>query len=187
MKRLYLHGFLKEKYGEWFELDVANPAEAVRALAVQLPGFERDIENNNWHVVRGPLEKMDADDDEKLTLALGKETEIHLLPALTGAKSGWVSVIVGAVLIVAGFVTQQYWAVGMGVGMAVGGIIQMTTKLPSGISASSQETADQRPSFLFSGPTNTSTQGLAVPRGYGRAIIGSIVVSATLYAEELAL
>jgi predicted phage tail protein len=83
--------------------------------------------------------------------------------------------------------TGQMWAVGMGIGMAVGGIIQMTTKMPAGVSAASQESADQRPSFLFSGPTNTSSQGLAVPRGYGRAIIGSIVISATLYAEELAL
>lgn len=96
--------------------------------------------------------------------------------------------VVGIVLFVAGFfVGGSTWGPAMmalGAGMAVGGIIAMTTKMPSA-DVSAQERAEDRASFLFNGPTNTSSQGIAVPRGYGRVRIGSIVVSAALYTEEL--
>lgn len=183
MKTLFLHGFLKEKYGESFELDVLSPAEAVRAICVQVPGFMEDIRKGVWHVLRGPLDRKDSDDEEKIHLALGTETEVHLLPAVQGANDGFLTAVVGIALVAVGVFTFGAALIGAGAGMAVGGIIQMTTKLPSGNPAS-QESADSRPSFLFDGPVNTSSQGLAVPRGYGRLKIGSVVISAGLYAEE---
>lgn len=188
MKTLFLHGAMKEKYGESFDLDVASPAEAVRALCVQVPGFMEDVRKGVWHILRGPLDRQDSDDEDRLLLTLGRETEVHLLPALQGANDGFLTAVLGVVLIAVGVFVPGLGAVGVamigaGAGMAVGGIIQMTTKLPSG-NPSSQESADSRPSFLFDGPVNTSSQGLAVPRGYGRLKVGSVVVSAGLYAEE---
>lgn len=184
MRTLHLHGFLKEKYGDSFMLEVDTPKEAVHALCVQLPGFREDIAENNWHVVRGALEDADSDDEEKISLHLGQLKDIHLIPAIEGAKNGLFATIVGVAMIAVGVVTGQPWLIGMGVGTALGGIIQMTTKLPSGVDPASQESADQRPSFIFQGAVNTSSQGLAVPRGYGRLRIGSIVISAALYAEN---
>lgn len=191
MKTLHLYGRLKEQYGETFELDVVTPAEAVRALCVQLPGFEEEIRSGSWHILRGPLEAQDSLDEEGLLFSLGGDDQVHLLPAVAGANSGALSVVVGAVLVAVGVFTfgaTSAWGVALiasGAGMAVGGIIQMTTKMP-GTDVAASESADQRPSFLFNGPTNTSSQGLAVPRGYGRVRCGSIVVSAALYSEELA-
>lgn len=184
MRNLILHGFLRDKYGESFRLDVSTPKEAVHALSTQIPGFREDIVAHEWHVVRGTLENGDSDDEEKLEMHLGTTEEIHLIPAIGGAKSGLFTTILGVALVVAGVVTGQAWLVGIGVGTALGGIIQMTTKMPAGVDPSSQESADQRPSFIFQGPVNTSTQGLAVPRGYGRLRVGSIVVSAALYSEN---
>lgn len=188
MKTLRLYGYMKEKYGESFDLDVETPAEAVRALAVQLPGFEDDVRSGSWHVLRGPLEAQESLDDSGVALTLGQEREVHLLPAVEGANSGGLMTVVGIVLFVAGFfVGGSTWGPAMmalGAGMAVGGIIAMTTKMPSA-DVSAQERAEDRASFLFNGPTNTSSQGIAVPRGYGRVRIGSIVVSAALYTEEL--
>jgi predicted phage tail protein len=191
MKTLYLHGFLKEKYGASFELDVATPAEAVRALAVQLPGFEDDVKAGNWHVLRGPLDQEEAMDAEGITVTLGREKEIHLMPAVEGAGNGGLMAVLGVILIVAGYFTMGA-SVNIGIammaggaGMALGGIIQMTMKLP-GADSSVQESVDARASFLFNGPTNTSSQGVAVPRGYGRVRVGSVVASAALYSEELA-
>lgn len=189
MKTLFLHGFLKEKYGAEFSLEVETPAEAVRALCVQLKGFADDIRAGSWHFIRGRLDKKAEMDEEKLLLGLGAEQELHLLPALQGAGDGLVQVIVGIALIaVAVFVPGIGTAfaaamIGAGAGLAVGGIVSMTMKLPGG-DPLSQESAADRPSFLFNGPTNTSSQGVAVPRGYGRLKVGSIVVSAGLYAEE---
>jgi predicted phage tail protein len=72
----------------------------------------------------------------------------------------------------------------MGGAMVAGGIIASTTKMP-GTKETKREEIDKRASFLFTGAVNSSTQGLPIPRGYGRVLIGSSVVSAAIYAEQL--
>jgi predicted phage tail protein len=192
VKTLFLHGYLKEKYGEFFNLDVATTAEALRAVAVQVPGFEADVRAGNWHVLRGPLDAEDSMDADGILVTLGNQNEVHLLPAVAGANVNALMVVAGVVLMALGYFTFGLsLGPGMalfaaGAGMALGGIIGMTMKLPMGGDPASQEATDNRPSFLFNGPTNTSSQGLAVPRGYGRVRVGSIVISASVQSEELA-
>lgn len=189
MKTLHLHGHLKQKYGESFDLDVESAAEAVRALGVQLPGFERDVRAGNWHVIKGELDKQEGLDEEGVTMALGNTSEVHLLPAIEGAggAGGILAIIGGAVLFAVGFWFANPYLMTAGVGLMTGGIVMMTTSMPAAKGLAEQERADDRTSFLFNGATNTSSQGAAVPRGYGRVRVGSIVVSAALYSEELAV
>lgn len=198
MKTLYLYGSLAETFGKVFRVDVATPAEAIRALCIQLRGFEDAIKAGNWQMIRGPLDARDEVDEEGLQLTLGNQNEMHLTPVIAGANSGAGMIIVGIVMIVAAFFTggasiaawgamSTVLAAG-GLGLVVGGIVSATTKIPGATgSASGNEKADDKASFLFDGPTNQSTQGVAVPRGYGRMKIGSIVVSAGLYAEPMAV
>lgn len=186
MKTIHLHGSLA-RFGGPFRLDVRDAAEAVRALTVQIPGLREAIEAGNWHVVRGPLDEGESLCEDALRLGLADESEIHLLPAIEGAGNGWANTIIGAVLIVVGAMTS--WAGGgalmaAGAGMMVGGILQLTTKVP-GSDYGSREEADKRPSFLFDGAANTSTQGLPVPVIYGRIKTGSVVISAGLSSEEV--
>jgi len=188
MKTLYLHGSAAQ-FGEKFELDVRSPREFLHALALQIPGFREMIREGEWHILRGPMELEDDDDEESIDVALGDVTEVHLMPAIRGAgggNGGIFSIILGIVAIVAapftgGMSTALYFA---GAGLIVGGIIQMTMKIP-GASTTTGESADSKASFLFSGPKNGSTQGVAIPRGYGRCRSGSIVVSAGLFAERI--
>lgn len=184
MKTLYLHGKAAE-FGESFELDAKNPPEMVRALCVQLPGFQEMIEAGEWHVIRGPLDQQDADDESRLLLSLAEQSEVHLVPAIGGAggDGGVISAIIGVVLIVVGVVYPNPSLVAAGAGMLLGGIIQMTTKIPG--ADTNTESTDNRASFLFSGPKNQSTQGVTIPRGYGRCRCGSIVISVGLYAEAM--
>lgn len=182
MITVYFHGLLK-KYGTEFHLDAKNPAEAVRALGLQIPGLEETIKAGSWHVVRGPLEDQNSDTEESLTLSFGETTEMHLIPAAEGSN-GVFNVIIGAVLIVAGVMTGfNPLLIAAGAGMLLGGIVMMTMKPP--IADTNQEQVDQRASFLFSKPTNNSTQGVAIPRGYGKFMVGSIVVSTSVVAEQL--
>lgn len=183
MRTVHLHGHLGEKFGKTYTLDIETPREAVRALSVQLPGFSDVIKAGNWHVVRGPLEQRDEVTEDGLEVALGGQNEIHFIPVIEGANSGWVSFIVGAVLVIAGVVTGNPALIGAGIGLMVGGVIQLTTKMP-GVDDSTKGSVDERASYLFNGPTNQSAQGVAVPRGYGRLLVGSIVVSAGIFAEE---
>lgn len=183
MKQIYLHGALGARFGESFSLDVRDPAEAVRALTVQLPGFRSAIEANNWHVIRGPLESGDDLDEDGLTVALGNQHEIHIMPAVEGAGEVF-NVIAGIALVAVGLYTWNPGLIAAGAGMAIGGVVQMTTSVP-GSNYNERESPAERPSFLFDGPVNTSTQGLPVPVIYGRVRVGSVVISAGMTAEEL--
>ena len=198
MKTLNLYGSMAERYGEQFKMDVASPAESIRAMCIQMPGFEEAIKAGNWRMVRGPLDGCDEVDEEGLQMTLGNQNELHLIPVIEGANSGAGMIIVGIVMIVAAFFTggtsiaawgaMSTMLAATGLGLAVGGIIASTTQMPgAGASASGNEREADKASFLFDGPTNQSTQGVAVPRGYGRMLIGSIVVSAGLYAEPMAV
>jgi predicted phage tail protein len=188
MKTIYLHGSAAQ-FGDKFELDIKTPREALHALAVQIEGFRSMVRDGEWFMFRGPLENEADDDEESIDLALGDVDEIHLMPAIRGAgggNGGMFSIILGIVAIVAapftgGASLAMYAA---GAGLIVGGLIQMTMKVP-GVSDTSNSTADSKASFLFQGPRNQSTQGVAVPRGYGRIRTGSIVISAGLYAERI--
>lgn len=180
MKTVYLYGSLAERFGDSYTLDIQTPREAVLALATQLPGFGQVIRDGKWHIVRGPLEHRDEVTEEGVDVSLGNQDEIHIIPAVEGATNGWVNVILGATLMVAaafgGPAAPYLFA--SGVGLMVGGIIQLTMKFPD------PKTRNRNESFLLNGPTNHSNQGVAVPRGYGRCRVGSIVISSGLYAEK---
>ena len=71
-----------------------------------------------------------------------------------------------------------------GVSMVLGGISQMLSS-SVGVDTGGFESADQRASYLFNGPVNTTEQGGPVPLIFGRAIVGSKVISAGLTAERI--
>ncbi|QYW06479.1 putative tail assembly protein I [Pseudomonas phage UAntarctica] len=188
MKTFHLHGYAA-RYGSEFKLDIKDPSEAIRALSMQIDGFADMIREGEWFIFRGPLDKADSISEDELELGLGMESEFHLMPAIRGAgggNGGIFSIVLGIVAIIAAPFTGG-WSLAFyaaGAGMIVGGIIQMTMKVP-GADTSTGESADSKASFLFSGPKNQSTQGVAIPRGYGRARSGSIVISAGLLAEKI--
>lgn len=190
MKKVCLHGSLGEKFGQEYELDVDSPAEAVRAMGVQMPGFTEAIKKGSWHIIRGPLDESDSVDEGGLTVSLGRQNEIHIIPAIEGANNGALNVVLGIIIIAVAWWNPAGWAAGTalmvgaaGAGLALSGIVMMTTKIP-GVEASERKGEEDRASYLFDGPVNTSKQNVAVPRGYGRVLTGSIVVSAGLFAEE---
>lgn len=190
MIKVHFYGNIREKFGTEFSLDAKTPGEIIRALCTQLPGLEEAIKAGNWHVLRGRLDEQDDISEESLHLEFGEQKEMHLMPAIEGSGSGGgiFQVIVGAALVVGGiFVTPFNPAlgaamIGAGAGMMIGGIVMMTMRPPKG--NTNNESPDQRASFLFSRPTNSSTQGVAIPRGYGRFRVGSVVVSTSIVAEE---
>lgn len=181
MITVYFYGVLK-RYGESFKVDAKNPAEAVRALYVQIPGLKDTLKSGNWHVLRGKLEDQDDDSEESLTVSFGDKAEMHVLPAVEGAN-GVLNVIIGTALLVAGVMTLNPMLIGAGAGLLLGGIVMMTMQIPTG--ETNQEASDDKSSFIFNRPVNNSTQGVAIPRGYGRARVGSIVVSTSVTAEQM--
>lgn len=184
MKTIHLHGALGSQFGSPFRLEVRDPAEAVRALLVQLRGFREALQPGNWHVVRGPLEQADDIDEQGLVVALGAADEMHILPAIEGA-GGVMNIISGITMVAWGVMTGNYGMVKKGFNKTMGGVTSLFSQTPKTADYAGRESADQRPSFLFDGPTNTSTQGLPVPVIYGRVKAGSVVISAGLTSEEV--
>lgn len=189
MISVILHGSLAEKFGDKHRLDVQSSAEAIRGLC-QLPGFKKEIFEGNWQVVKGSLSSGRKLDESGLQMFVKEEEQINILPSIEGAGGDGVGkVIMGAAMIGAAFIPGMNavavpYLIGAGSGMALGGVAMMLGSTPGGDYAN-QEAADQRPSFLFNGPVNTSTQGLPVPLIYGRMLVGSSVISAGITAEEL--
>ena len=76
----------------------------------------------------------------------------------------------------ASFVTQ------VGMSLALGGVAQILAPTPN--TPEPKESAENTPSYLFNGAVNTTAQGHPVPIGYGRLIVGSAVISASIVTTE---
>jgi predicted phage tail protein len=194
-----LYGHLGKRFGRRHQYDIRTPAEAVRALAVTLPGFRRYLIEHSRPGYRVLVGKSPRTLE---TLAYPADDAIKIVPVVAGAGRGFGSVILGAALIGVGFITGgaglslgSAWALGgsyfagylatnIGVGLVLGGVAQMLAPTPK--TPGTPERPENRPSFAFDGPLNTTAQGNPVPVCYGRLIVGSQVISAGLVAEEYA-
>ncbi|MGW8276094.1 tail assembly protein [Xanthomonas axonopodis] len=182
-----LYGVLRAKFGKEFRLAVASPAEAIRALSVQLPGFQaflmgaKDrgltfaVFNGRRNLSEDQLHDPPGDD------------AIRIAPVLQGSKRGGVlQTIIGAVLIVAGaFLMWTPFGVPLvsaGVSMVIGGVVQMLSPTQKGLGT--QDSPENRPSYAFNGPVNTQAQGNPVPVAYGDTWTGSAVISGGIFAED---
>lgn len=191
LREVRLYGVLGKKYGRVHRLAVATVREAAKALGVILPGFAKDVleHKDGFHLFTGALKKEANVGEQSLDCRLGHGEAICIVPAIAGAKQGGVlQVIVGVVLLVAGYFTGgSTWGPAMmmlGGGLMIGGIIQMSMPVPE----SEAGGADGRlQSYAFGSAANSTAQGVAVPVVYGRAICGSVVASQGLTAVEMAV
>jgi predicted phage tail protein len=74
---------------------------------------------------------------------------------------------------------------GIGASLVLGGIAQMLSPQPSISGLERGKEAARLESFSFSGIVNTSQQGMPVPIVYGRAFVGSAVLSSGLDVAQL--
>jgi len=197
MRKIKLLGELGKKFGRAFTLDVTTPAEAIRALCVNIPGFEQHLaqsqqRNVGYKVIQGK-DELDANG---LLLPLGRQ-DLKIVPVVMGSGGNLGRVIVGGALIFAatfnplGFFggtalltgTAATIAVAVGTSLVISGVTGLLSPAPK--TPSLQDRPDNKPSYVFNGAVNTISQGYPVPVGYGRMIVGSAVVSAAITTEDL--
>ena len=200
MKSIRLHGYLGERFGKSFELDVQTPAEAIRALCYQLPGFKLVLADDTDGFKCFAASTSLAEQD--LLLPFSSKEVFHVVPAVTGAaegKSGGTQILIGIVLIAAAFFTiGASWGASypllfeavmtgmtvVGTSMILGGVATLLFAPPK--PSGSSERPENRPSYNFNGAVNTTQQGGCIPLLYGELICGSQVVSAGLFVEDVA-
>lgn len=191
LKTIKLYGILAKRFGKEFRLDVENTREAMRALCVQIPGFEHFM----LHAHEQGLEFAVFQDKQNIS-----ETEldmstiakvIKVVPKVKGA-GGAVQTIIGAVLVVVGVLVTVgtlgggaalgAGLIGAGVGMMVGGIAMM---LMPKIENQDQNQDGNKANKGFGGAVTTVAQGNPVPVLYGQREVGGFIASAGQYPEDL--
>lgn len=183
LKTIRLYGKLGAQFGRIHRLAVKSAAEAVKALCILRPGLEKELMTSRDRGIDYAvfLGKKNIGKDELVHPA--GEDDIRIAPVLQGSgRGGLFQTILGAAMVVIGTWFTQPWLVDVGIGMMVGGVMQLISPQIKGLSA--QDSADNKPSYNFNGAVNTTAQGNPVPLGYGRMIIGSAVVSAGIYAMD---
>lgn len=200
MRKVHLYGTIAEKYGDVFELEVATAAEAVRALRANFPSIAKDFEAGSWHVVRGDDidEGMSLGEEDLATFNLG-QGDLHFVPVVAGSKrGGLLKIVLGVALIgfgffMGGFAAPIFGGTGMlggltyghmmifGAAMALGGASQLLAP------ENKESDTDKESSFTMSGPGNTYDQGYPVPLVYGEVITGSVLISAGVDVEKIAV
>lgn len=212
MKAIYLHGELKDQFGEVFFFDAKDPAEAIRALCVQIAGFEKAIQTLEFKLVKGPLDRAVELTERSVAVGFGKIKEIHLIPRLAlGKKAGAGKFLVGILLVAAcfaipaialggGLAAMGGSSIGISLGalgtigvkfstialfglsMALGGLSQMLSPTPK-----TAETGDKDKSHLLNGVPNLYEQGNPVPLAYGlKVLVGSISIATAVVTYDTA-
>lgn len=195
LRTVRLYGRLGTQFGRVHRLAVLSPAEAVHALCATVPGFEREFlaDGARYAVFLGRRNLSETD-----VLHVVADEDIRIAPILQGSKRGGLfQTVLGAALIasvfmfpataavtVTGKLTVGTVAFGMGVSLALGGIVQMLSPQQRGLST--RDNPENGASYSFNGPVNMTAQGNCVPVLYGEMMVGSAVVSAGIYSEDQA-
>ncbi|EJC65787.1 phage HK022 GP20-like protein [Alcaligenes faecalis subsp. faecalis NCIB 8687] len=189
LRTVRLYGKLGARFGRVHRLAVNSVAEAIRALCVLFPGFEREMMTSGDRGMSYACFLAKTNINEETLQAPAGQDEIRIAPVIRGAKRGGVfQTVLGVALVAAAFMIpglNAAVAMGMlaaGVGMAIGGVFQMLAPTQQGLSTADRP--ENGASYNFNGPVNTTAQGNPVPLGYGKKIVGSAVVSAGIYSED---
>ena len=199
LREIKLYGELADFCGyKSLTADVKTAADAIKCLIGNNPELEPHMCSRYYKVI--------VEDNpitiEELHYPAGRAA-IKIIPVITGEGGrGLGAILFGAALIGLSFVTfgtsaafsgVKFTAAGItggfgskallyvGASLVLGGISQMLTPVPT----VDNSEADPENSFAFSSPINVSRAGIPIPLIYGRRVVGSAVVSASIDIEEV--
>ena len=199
MVTIRLLGEAGRRFGRRFQLAVKTPAEALRALCVQIPELRQYLldsgENGiDWRVVTDHALGLD---EEQLLWPMSKRMVLAPIPAGRGAVG---KILAGVAIVAFAVVTAGAGLLGLGLGFGAGtavaigsvglslifgGVAELLTPTPKmpnvggsvgGGATSGRDREEQRNSFTFDKSNANALQGEVVPVLYGERIIGSLPV-----------
>lgn len=201
MVTIRLLGEAGRRFGRRFQLAVKTPAEALRALCVQIPELRQYLLDSsdkgiNWRVVTDHALGLE---EEHLLWPMSKRMVLAPIPAGRGAVGriiAGVALVAVAVLLLPGAplagalgfsIGGQAVAVAGSIGLSLilGGVAQLLTPTPKmpnvgarsgGGSTAGRSLDEQLNSFTFDKSNANALQGEVVPVLYGERIIGTLPV-----------
>lgn len=196
MTNIYLHGELRNLYGEHFKLNIESAKDTFRAINSNRKGFITTIKKL---MGKGVYYRIIIDDevvqDPKELDIQRVPKEIHIVPIVWGAgnNQGLQMLLLAAVIVAVsltgpvGAIAGGKFAAGLqmtAAALAVQGV--MTLLYPPPKPDFNQEVSAGGKSYLFGSKPGNASQGQAVPVGYGRLLIQSSQISATANHYPLA-
>jgi len=171
LRKVYLEGELGEKYGRVAEVKAESVREVMQYLQANHDTINKYlIDSKEQRNIGFTIKIADTyvDDDRELLLPFDKG-DIIITPTPMGAK-GAVKVIVGAVLVVVGFIVSGipglqgvgYAIMSMGVNLIMTGIQEMMAPDPS-----TDEETEEEEGYMFQGAEASIIEGYPVPILYG--------------------
>lgn len=190
-------GYLK-KFGKHKFL-VSTPAQAIKAMLMQVKGFDEAFRAAGKRGVEFAIRTEKRDITAPEQLLMGQPKVVKLIPKYKGGKNAGLTFLAVAVIIAAtvftagaaGFGAAGFLAAGstsatiatsIAISLAIGGITQLLSPQPAGLSTNTAP--ENKASYAFGGPVNTAAQGVPVPMFYGYREVGGAVVSASIVSED---
>ena len=203
MKTVKVYGQLAKFLGQSiFKFDVATPSEAIQALLVNFKGLDKWLIDNEKdgvaYKVKVGQEKIFKDNVKNLADPFSNKEVFSIRPVIQGAGRGFSRFITGALLLGAGFlagggffgsaIAKNLGAISfvkqMGFIMTLSGVAEMLSPQPTLPDMNQANTLDN---FTISGLRNVNTVGTAIPICFGRAFVGSTIISTGLDTDEVAI
>ena len=198
LRTVRLYGELAEFVGHK-ELDavITSTADAMRFLVSNFPGLEAHMADRYYQVLVDDYEI----GEEDIHNPIG-QSDISIVPVITGAGGGAGKSLLGLALIgvafmlpvavplaplkfggLGGFVGANSFIANIGLGLTLMGVNEMLFPLPKPQEFNNEQ--DPRISFSFSGVQNTSRAGTSHPICYGEIVTGSVVISAGIDTNQV--
>ncbi len=204
LRKVKLYGELADFIGhKELEAVINSTADAMRFLISNFPKLETHMANRHYKIL---VDNYDIDETE-LHNPIG-QSDISIVPVITGAGGNTGKFLLGGLLIGASFMFPGAGMFGggsaaakaaaaaspfmagvgtltsvVGASLILQGVSDMLFPLPELPDFSNEE--DPRISFSFSGVQNTSRAGTSHPIVYGEIVTGSVVISAGIDTNQV--
>lgn len=189
-----LSGSIAQRFGRTHRRALSSASEVFRALSSTVDGFEDYLREARARGLDFVIFRDRRNIGQEEFSLLGPGDELRIIPVIRGSKrAGIFQAVLGAALIAGGIALGPAGAglIGKGVAlnvalvgasMALGGVVQLLSPQVAGMRM--RQDPDNKPSYAFGGPVNTTASGNPVPLLYGQREIGGAIISAGIYAED---
>jgi len=184
MKTIYLHGAIGKKFGKKWTMCISDRNELIKAINANCEGFAEYIiqqaleGNEHYMLAKNPKElKSNQDCLDNLVKDDCLQEEIHIVPQVYGGFIASAIAFVTTLSATSAAVVAMSAAVWAGLSQLA--ISALTATDDSDKKTSRGDTSSTK-SLMLASSRETASDGGSVPLGYGRMLIGPVLVSQSM-------
>ncbi|RYA69994.1 tail assembly protein [Enterobacter cloacae complex sp. 2DZ2F20B] len=170
-----LSGSMAQRFGRTHRRALTSASEVFRALSNTIDGFDAYLREARAKGLDFVIFRDRRNIGHEEFELLGPGDELRIIPVIRG-------LVAAAIWMPGVSIAASNLMFSVGAAMAVGGVVQMLSPQVSGLRM--RQEPDNKPSYAFGGPVNTTASGNPVPLLYGQREIGGAIISAGIYAED---